>query len=75
MPRLIGPRLAAQGQSQAVRILAVHQTSADLDTLTQLAEAGQVRAVIERVFRLDETADALRLFGSRRVMGKVALTP
>jgi NADPH:quinone reductase-like Zn-dependent oxidoreductase len=73
MPRLIGLRLGARGRSQTVRILAAHQTRTDLDALTRLAEAGQLKPMIDRVFPLGETADALRLFGSGRVQGKVGL--
>jgi len=50
-----------------------HQTRADLETLTALAEAGQLAPVIDRMYPLGETADALRLFGSGRVQGKVGL--
>jgi NADPH:quinone reductase-like Zn-dependent oxidoreductase len=74
-PRLIGLRLAARGRTQKVRVLAAHQTRADLDTLTRLAETGQLIPVMDRVLRLGETAEALRLFGSGQVQGKLVLTP
>ncbi len=73
MPRLIGLRLASRGRSQTVSILAAHQTRADLDALTEFAEAGQLVPVIDRMYPLGETADALRLFGTGRVRGKVGL--
>lgn len=73
MPRLIGLRLGARRHTQTVSILVAHPSSADLDALTGFAEAGQLRAVIDRTYPLDETAEALRLFGSGRVQGKVGL--
>ncbi|MGK2851876.1 MAG: zinc-binding dehydrogenase [Candidatus Limnocylindrales bacterium] len=64
---------AAQPASRAQTIDSLNQTRADLDALTALAEAGHLAPVIDRTYPLEETADALRLFGSGRVLGKVGL--
>jgi NADPH:quinone reductase-like Zn-dependent oxidoreductase len=48
--------------------------SADLGVLRQLIEAGAVRPVVERTYRLDEAADALRYMGTGHVGGKLVVT-
>lgn len=45
-----------------------------LTTLRQLIEAGKVMPVIDRTFRLDQTAEALRYAANEKVRGKVAIT-
>jgi NADPH:quinone reductase-like Zn-dependent oxidoreductase len=49
-------------------------TSDDLTTLAALLEAGKIVPVIEKRFRLDQTADAMAHVGSKRARGKVIIT-
>ncbi|NOJ61747.1 NAD(P)-dependent alcohol dehydrogenase [Arthrobacter sp. 260] len=46
----------------------------DLLTLTDLLRTGQVKPVIDRTYRLDEAADALRYVGAGHTRGKVVMT-
>lgn len=46
----------------------------DLETLTELIEAGKVAPVIDRTYPLSETAEALRHVESGRARGKVVVT-
>jgi len=47
---------------------------ADLEVLKDLIEAGQVRPIIDRTYRLSETAEALKYVGEGHVRGKVVIT-
>jgi NADPH:quinone reductase-like Zn-dependent oxidoreductase len=46
----------------------------DLETLTELIEAGKVTPILERAYRLAEAPDAMRHLVAGRVRGKVAIT-
>ncbi len=48
--------------------------SADLDALRKLIDAGSVRPVIDRCYRLSETADAVRYLAGGHASGKVVIT-
>lgn len=48
---------------------------ADLATLADLLEGGQVTPIIDRRFGLDEAADAFRYLQSGHARGKVVITP
>jgi len=47
--------------------------AADLATLSQLAEAGTVRPVVDRTYPLDRAAEAIRYFGEGHARGKVVV--
>lgn len=47
---------------------------ADLDTLAELARAGQMTSVIDRRYALDEAAEAIRYLEQGRARGKVIVT-
>jgi len=49
-------------------------SKARLHTLVQLFSAGRLRPVVDRVYRLEEVADAHRRLESREVFGKLVLT-
>jgi NADPH:quinone reductase-like Zn-dependent oxidoreductase len=49
-------------------------THADLVLLTELIEAGSVRPVIDRTYRLSETPDALGYVAEGHARGKVVIT-
>ena len=49
-------------------------TSADLELLARLAREGKLQSVIDRRYRLEETAAALEYIATRRARGKVIVT-
>jgi NADPH:quinone reductase-like Zn-dependent oxidoreductase len=52
----------------------VRYTKPDIDALTQLIEAGEYRAVIDRVYPLDEVVEAHRYVETHQKTGNVVLT-
>lgn len=58
---------------RAVRML-VDSSRADLGSIAELAEAGQLRATIAETFPLDRIADAHRLGETGRTAGKIVIT-
>jgi NADPH:quinone reductase-like Zn-dependent oxidoreductase len=50
------------------------ERASDLDRLTDLIEAGQVRPSIDRTYPLDRVPEAMRHLEAGRVRGKVAIT-
>lgn len=60
--------------SRTMAALDARPNAADLDTLREMVEAGQVTPVIDRIFPLDAAADALRHYGSGHARGKTVLT-
>ena len=58
---------------RAVRML-VDSSHADLASITDLAETGQLRAMIAETFPLDKIADAHRLGETGRTTGKIVIT-
>jgi NADPH:quinone reductase-like Zn-dependent oxidoreductase len=79
--RLFGPlghvirmRLAALGSGRKVVFFVAKFNKADLETVRELLESGQVTPVIDRRYDLSETADALRYVGEGHARGKVVIT-
>ena len=60
--------------SQSLRPFAATEKREDLIVLKGLIEAGQVTPVIDRTYRLDETAEALSHYGTGHARGKVIIT-
>jgi NADPH:quinone reductase-like Zn-dependent oxidoreductase len=54
-------------------LVRVHSRSADLRQLATWVDAGALRPVIDRIYALQEIADAQRYLGTRRARGKVIL--
>jgi NADPH:quinone reductase-like Zn-dependent oxidoreductase len=79
--RLVGPlahifriKVAAiRGSQKAVFCLAKFN-EADMDTLRELHESGQVKPVVERVYELDDLDDALRYLGEGHVRSKLVVS-
>ena len=46
----------------------------DLHTLTELADRGKIRPVIDRVYPLSEAANAIRRLHNGRARGKLVIT-
>jgi NADPH:quinone reductase-like Zn-dependent oxidoreductase len=55
------------------RLVAVRSRAADLATIAELVEARRLRAVIDRVFALEEIGVACAHVETRRARGKVVL--
>jgi NADPH:quinone reductase-like Zn-dependent oxidoreductase len=74
----VGRQLRALALSPLVRqrltMFISRPRSADLDTLRQLAESGQVTPVIDGTFPLAEAPQAIRCLDAGQVRGKLAIT-
>jgi NADPH:quinone reductase-like Zn-dependent oxidoreductase len=68
-PTLYGPFV-----SQELVFFIARMNKQDLAVLTELIEAGKVKAVIDRTYGVDETRDALRYLEEGHVRGKVIVT-
>lgn len=69
----LGPWISMIGSKKMGLLL--HRPNKGLDFMTELFEAGKVLPVIDRCYRLNEVAEALRYFGEGRIQGKVVITP
>ena len=54
--------------------LLLHKANRDIDLMQVLFEAGKVVPVIDRLYPLSETAEAMRYFGEGHKKGKVVIT-
>ncbi len=59
--------------SQQMIVLNARRSQADLDYLTSLLEAGQVKVTIDRTHRLDQVAEAIRYVEKGHTRGKVVI--
>ena len=74
LPRLVVPRLRPRiGGARVVFYIATLRLE-DLLELTRLVEMGEIRPVIDRTYRLEEAAEAMRHVEDGRARGKVAIT-
>jgi NADPH:quinone reductase-like Zn-dependent oxidoreductase len=74
---IIGMRLGSKRAGHKTAFFMADLSSANLEALGELLEAGQLKPVIERRYELSEAADALRYMGEGHAQGKVvvALAP
>jgi NADPH:quinone reductase-like Zn-dependent oxidoreductase len=79
--RLLGPlghiaavRTAGIRSSRKIVFFIAKPSAADLDSLREMLQSGQVRPVIDRRYALDEVADALSYLGEGHARGKVVIT-
>jgi len=79
--KLLGPlryiiplRLGAVGASQRVKFSPSQITREDLDALREMIEAGKVRPVVDRSYRLADIAEAMAYLGKGHAQGKVAIS-
>ncbi|GAB4447565.1 MAG: NAD(P)-dependent alcohol dehydrogenase [Anaerolineae bacterium] len=70
---LLGP-LASLGSGKTLTYLYQRPSQSDLLAMNDLLESGRVKPVIDRVFPLAQTAEALRYYGEGHTTGKVAIT-
>ena len=67
-------RLALRGGGR-MRSMMARPNPKDLERLCELLESGELRPVVDRVFPLEQAADALRHLEAGRARGKVVVTP
>jgi len=60
---------ASEKEARVFNYVAQFKTD-DLTTLAQLMLSGAVKSVIDRIFTLEETAEAMAMQGSRRIRVK-----
>jgi len=71
--RPLGAMLINPFVGQELIMLMARQSPTDLQTLAELMAAGEVKPVIDRRFRLDEIAEAIRHSESGRARGKIII--
>jgi NADPH:quinone reductase-like Zn-dependent oxidoreductase len=71
--RPIWGALTSPLRRQKVVMFMARETGADLAPITDLIESGQVRPTLDRVFPLDEAAEAMAHLESGRTRGKIAI--
>jgi len=62
------------GSNKKLSLLAHKPKPEDLNYLNELFESGIIKPVIDKVYPLSKTADAIRHVGEGNVMGKVIIT-
>ena len=70
---LLGPLISKTG-SKKLGGLTAKASQKDLVFIKELIEAGKVKPVIERRYKLSEVAEALRYYAERHAKGKVVIT-
>jgi NADPH:quinone reductase-like Zn-dependent oxidoreductase len=72
---LLGPLLSMgrRGGRRTMGLL-IHAPNKDLDVIAAQMASGALKAVIDKTFPLDETAEALRYLGAWHARGKVVVT-
>ncbi len=68
---IVATKLASLGKA---RFFVAKFNDADLQTLADLLESGELKPAIDRTYELSEAQDALRTFGEGHVRGKLVLT-
>jgi NADPH:quinone reductase-like Zn-dependent oxidoreductase len=76
--RIAGNIFTARGLSsftdQKFALYRIKTSKEDLIMLADLVEAGKLKPVIERTYKLDETAEAMRYFAEGHARGKLVVT-
>lgn len=70
---IIKLKLATIGASQTVTFFIAQFNRDDLNLLREMTEAGKVKPIVERVYSLNEAADAMRHLGTGHAKGKLVL--
>jgi NADPH:quinone reductase-like Zn-dependent oxidoreductase len=78
LPRLfehaiIGPLLSRKGGQRVGLMGTATPNAADMDTIKEMLESGQVVSVVEQCYPLNETAAAMRYLESGHVRGKLVI--
>ncbi len=74
IPRIVKARVLSGFTRQQLKPFTSIGKRQDLLTLADLLTTGQVRAVIDRTYALEEAADALRYIAAGHTQGKVVVT-
>ncbi len=69
---LLGPLI--KKKENKILTLVMHKPNKGLSMISELFESGKVMPVIDKCFRLNETAEAFRYFGEGHFKGKVVIT-
>ena len=64
----------ARGSDKTLTSLSHHSSQEDLVFMAKLIEAGQVKPVIDRIFPLEQTAEAFQHYAAGHMRGKVVIT-
>ena len=70
---LLGPWISMTGSKKMGSILQ-RSNQKDLDFIKELLEAGKVKPVIDRTYKLSEVPEAFRYFEEGHAQGKVVIT-
>jgi NADPH:quinone reductase-like Zn-dependent oxidoreductase len=73
LARLAAPIVLSPFSRQSLRRFISNPNQADLVVLRDMVEAGQVRPIVDRTFRLDEAVAALQHIAAGHARGKVVL--
>ena len=71
--RVIGAALLSPFVSQSLRTLSVQRSGEDLRFIGELIGAGKVSPVIDKIYPLRETPDAIRYLETGRARGKIVI--
>jgi NADPH:quinone reductase-like Zn-dependent oxidoreductase len=74
MDRIVAALVLSPFVSQKMSSFTVKPNKEDLQTLKQLAEAGDLTPVIDRTYPLAEVPEAIRYLEGGHARGKVAVT-
>lgn len=74
MSHLVASMLAGPFVSQDVKTVVAKRSSADLEFLSGLIEAGKVTPVIDRTYPLSEVPEAIRYLEGGHTRGKIVIT-
>jgi NADPH:quinone reductase-like Zn-dependent oxidoreductase len=66
-------KLAALGASQKISFFIAQFAREDLSILREMIEAGKIKPTIDRIYPLNETAEAMRYLGTGHAKAKVVL--
>ncbi len=69
----LGPFLSSRN-GQSFRMFPAETRQADLEYVKELVEAGTIKPVIDRVYPLSETPEAMRYIGAGHVRGKIVIS-
>jgi 2-desacetyl-2-hydroxyethyl bacteriochlorophyllide A dehydrogenase len=74
LPRLLGLMFLAMFGKRKMSMFMAQLNKDDLKAMCELIESGKVRPVIDRRYRLDDAADAMRYLETKHARGKVVIT-
>jgi NADPH:quinone reductase-like Zn-dependent oxidoreductase len=74
LPHFIGTLLKSRARSQKVVLFVAKVTKEDLAFLRELLEAGTVKSVVDRTYKLSQASEALAYLGEGHARAKVVIT-